>query len=692
VVRNKNFLFGLCVTLFSLAVVGCGDDEPAPKEEEACTKHRYYADLDHDGLGDPDDSVRACERPDDHVDNKDDTDPNCAGQHVFYEDQDGDGLGDPTRPVEACTMPEGAIDNHDDAEPDCATNDSDECGVCAGPGPRIRYADADGDGLGDPDVSIELCDRPSGWVNNDRDPEPDCATDDTDDCGVCGGENASRDCAGVCDGEATLDGCERCSGGTTGLDAAVEDTDGDGIPNVCDLCIADGVPRVVVQWTEINPYGTVFGGPYTFQVVLFETGDFAFAYRNVQPFGDASVTVGHQAANGVNAVELAYGSRYPTAYPIVYFRRKGDRVAVEYTVPLPWYDIRATGTPLLLSDDSDAPVALPFGFPYAGATHSSLRVSANGLLGLSAPFGTYDNLHLPAASLGALLAPFWDDLVPGDGGSIRYQFLDGSCEADCHGDFGGVATVDTCEKCAGGNSPLVPDADRDCNGDCSGGAYLDTCRRCVGGNTGRDPSDPGTCPTGPDMLVDASYLRDTVEEAVVDVPTNSCLLNENCVTGTGRRRVVRFGTRIANIGNRDVVVGTPSDTNPLWEWDPCHGHYHYEDYADYDLIDVLTSTTLPIGTKNGFCVLDLETWDPDLAVNGCNTYDCNYQGISVGCADVYDSALQCQWIDITGIANGDYDLRVTVNPAQRITELDYGNNAATVRIHISDTDVTLVPQ
>ena len=61
------------------------------------------------------------------------------------------------------------MDNHDDEEPDCATNDSDECGVCAGAGPRTRYSDADDDGLGDPDVSIELCERPSGWVDNRRD-------------------------------------------------------------------------------------------------------------------------------------------------------------------------------------------------------------------------------------------------------------------------------------------------------------------------------------------------------------------------------------------------------------------------------------------------------------------------------------------------------------------------------------------
>ena len=51
----------------------------------------------------------------------------------------------------------------------------------------------------------------------------------------------------------------------------------------------------------------------------------------------------------------------------------------------------------------------------------------------------------------------------------------------------------------------------------------------------------------------------------------------------------------------------------------------------------------------------VSNWDPELAANGCGgRYDCTYQGISAGCSDVYDAALQCQWIDITGIPNGRY--------------------------------------
>jgi hypothetical protein len=669
---------------------GAGGEGGRPGDEE-CVPTLWYADFDQDGLGDPDVFERACRAPADYVANSNDEAPDCMGVRVFYRDRDGDGLGDASEPVEACSPPRGFVNNHDDEEPECETNDSDSCGECGGPGPRRYHPDVDEDGLGDPDVSVRMCEVMAGWVRNGDDPEPTCGTNDTDDCGVCGGEDAAKDCIGVCHGKAELDACGRCTAGTTGLEPAVQDSDGDGIPDECDGCVTEGVPRTIFQWTAIEPYGAVFGGPYTFQAIVFENGDFAYVYRDVEPFGDVSVTVGHQAGRGLRAVELAFGSRYPTAYPIVYFRRQASGTTlVEYTVPLPWIDISTTGTRLTLSDDGIEAVPLPFTFPYSGYEFDSVVVSANGYLGLSQPYIPGENVHLPEVDAGAMLAAFWTDLNPVAGGSIRYQHLSGSCEPDCHGDFGGAAQLDACGVCAGGNTGVLPDADKDCAGVCNGSAYLDVCRTCVGGTTGREPAAEGECLTGPDMLVDERYLRNTIEEAYVDVPTDSCLVNEACVTGTGRRRVVRFGTRIANVGNRDVVIGVPNDANPLWHWDPCHGHFHFEDYANHDLIPAGSNEPLPIGTKNGFCVLDLELWDAELAVNGCGVYDCENQGISVGCADTYDSALQCQWVDITGVPAGEYDLRVTVNPEQLIAELDSANNTATARIQITEDNVQLV--
>jgi hypothetical protein len=179
----------------------------------------------------------------------------------------------------------------------------------------------------------------------------------------------------------------------------------------------------------------------------------------------------------------------------------------------------------------------------------------------------------------------------------------------------------------------------------------------------------------------------TVQQAVVDASTDQCLFNEGCVTGDGLRRVVRFGTRSANVGTADVVVGEPVAGNPLWEFDACHEHFHFEGYARYDLVEAGTGRVLPIGNKNGFCLRDLDSWSNP----SCGTYDCDYQGISVGCADVYTPDLDCQWIDITDVAPGLYELVVTVNTERSIRELSFDNNSATVTLEIAAETIRIVP-
>jgi hypothetical protein len=54
----------------------------------------------------------------------------------------------------------------------------------------------------------------------------------------------------------------------------------------------------------------------------------------------------------------------------------------------------------------------------------------------------------------------------------------GNADQDCAGECFGNAAVDDCGICGGGN------ADQDCNEDCFGSAFYDDCAVCVGGNTG----------------------------------------------------------------------------------------------------------------------------------------------------------------------------------------------------------------
>ena len=188
----------------------------------------------------------------------------------------------------------------------------------------------------------------------------------------------------------------------------------------------------------------------------------------------------------------------------------------------------------------------------------------------------------------------------------------------------------------------------------------------------------------PDLSVSTSAISSTLR---VDYINNNdpCFINEGCVGGTGARQLLRFTTRIDNIGDTDFYVGQPpassSQQNAQWEWDACHDHWHYEGYARYVVYDA-NGNELPASFKNGFCLMDIT------CPNGVAKFNCGNQGISAGCADIYSSGLDCQWIDVTDLPAGNYKLSVEVNwdrtaDAYGNTESDYSNNIATVCFSLS---------
>jgi hypothetical protein len=119
----------------------------------------------------------------------------------------------------------------------------------------------------------------------------------------------------------------------------------------------------------------------------------------------------------------------------------------------------------------------------------------------------------------------------------------------------------------------------------------------------------------------------------------------------------------------------------LFYFDPCHGHYHYTDFAEYRLRR-LDGSLAVLGRKIGFCLEDIEQWDSTASPN--RRYDCTYQGIQKGWADVYSEDTPCQWIDITGLPGGDYILEMESNPARNLPELNYSNNLARILVSFWD--------
>ncbi len=190
--------------------------------------------------------------------------------------------------------------------------------------------------------------------------------------------------------------------------------------------------------------------------------------------------------------------------------------------------------------------------------------------------------------------------------------------------------------------------------------------------------DPN-CPNGPDLAVDQNLLINSL--SIGTQAADVCAVQEGCLNGYGNRTVINFSTRIDNVGNADYFIGNATNNPGQFNTTNCHGHAHYEGYAEYVLYKQ-NGQSVPIGFKNGFCVLDL-TCPPNIP----GQYGCGNMGITAGCGDIYSSGLSCQWIDITDVDPGQYVLAVKVNWDQSPDalghyETDYMNNWGQVCVDI----------
>lgn len=189
----------------------------------------------------------------------------------------------------------------------------------------------------------------------------------------------------------------------------------------------------------------------------------------------------------------------------------------------------------------------------------------------------------------------------------------------------------------------------------------------------------GTCPAA-DIWVDEARIEGlyAVQYRVFD--PSSCSIVEGCVDAGGMRRLLRFDTWTPNTGDADLYLGVPSDHPELFEYSPCHMHYHFNSYARYSLVDS-AGNAVANGHKQAFCLLDFYRY-PGTDARGAY-YQCTNQGIQSGWQDVYDRDLDCQWVDVTGVAPGNYTLVIELNYEGVLNESDYTNNRAEIPITIS---------
>jgi len=188
----------------------------------------------------------------------------------------------------------------------------------------------------------------------------------------------------------------------------------------------------------------------------------------------------------------------------------------------------------------------------------------------------------------------------------------------------------------------------------------------------------------PDLTIDPQRFVSQMEIVDRFFDADSCAFIEGSVGGTGYRRILRFDTVVINAGDGDLVVGDRSDpANPYHDFfvfSQCHQHYHIHDFSTYSLLKGDRSLVVT-GHKQGFCFTD------SLRYGGGKSdgFSCSYQGITSGWGDWYYKQLTGQWIDITGVPEGDYIVRVTINDFPIFSEgANVYPNSIETQIHVPD--------
>ena len=125
---------------------------------------------------------------------------------------------------------------------------------------------------------------------------------------------------------------------------------------------------------------------------------------------------------------------------------------------------------------------------------------------------------------------------------------------------------------------------------------------------------------------------------------NSCAALEQCITGTGWRRLLKFNATAHNQGTEALAVGRVIVANPLnelFEYNSCHDHYHFANYGEFEF----GINNQP--SKQAFCVESTSRLSNNESSPLTHDFTCRDQGIEAGWVDEYVAGLDCQWIDIT---------------------------------------------
>lgn len=154
-------------------------------------------------------------------------------------------------------------------------------------------------------------------------------------------------------------------------------------------------------------------------------------------------------------------------------------------------------------------------------------------------------------------------------------------------------------------------------------------------------------------------------------PPSSCALVEQCVGGSGWRRLLQFDATVHNVGTETLQIGSVVSENPLnnlFVYNDCHNHFHFDFYGSF----FFAGAEGTLDSKQAFCVESTGRRSNNETSPLTHPYTCRFQGIQAGWVDEYGAGLECQWIDITDLVPEDEpldaDLSFSFNPEGFICE------------------------
>lgn len=212
-----------------------------------------------------------------------------------------------------------------------------------------------------------------------------------------------------------------------------------------------------------------------------------------------------------------------------------------------------------------------------------------------------------------------------------------------------------------------------------------------------------------DLLPDITIRTDELYDNVIVTNIVPGRRHIRLSTGTpnqGAGKLYVYGGADLGNGKQQVIQRIYRTNGTFWErnagqfvYHPTHNHIHVEAWCQYFIREVLpgdgVGAVLAQGEKTSFCILDLAVFDSSLPgfppggqFNSCSS---TTQGLSVGWMDIYSKELDGQWIDITGLPNGEYWLEAEVDPEGNFLESNEGNNVGRIKVNIGSGSSTILP-